>query len=117
MNKRRWVKALILQIVLYALMVAATVVGTLLVPTSLTGFVFHIFNWVVLPLLGGVFSYLATRRGLYYLGAWIAPPILMVAVYWAVTGIPPQHAMMVVLCALVSIIGAAAGYEMNRRKE
>lgn len=116
-KKHHWVLSLILQIVFYAAATAVGVIGTLMVPTTLTGLVFHLVNWVLLPVLGAVSAYRTTRGGVYYLGAWIAPPVLMLTIYWGMTGLPPQHAMMVILCALLSIIGAAAGHEMNKRKE
>ena len=68
--------------------------GLLIAASDLLGAaVYAAASWIGMPLLGAVSAYRATRRGLLNYAAWIAPPV----------------------CALISLVGAAAGEVMNQR--
>ena len=69
--------------------------------------VYGVLSWAGLPLLGAASAYRATRRGLLNYAAWIAPPVCAGASHWLLYGYPPEAAP-VLLCALVSLVGAAA---------
>ena len=99
----RWLWVWLIQIVamlaLSALLSASLWLGRGLYNVSL---------WALLPLLGAVSAYLATVNGLLNYAAWIAPPLCAVLghllVWFFLPGIGP-----VLLCAFISLIGAAAG--------
>lgn len=76
--------------------------------------VYGALSWAGLPLLGAASAYRATRRGLLNYAAWIAPPVCAGASHWLLYGYPPEAAP-VLLCALVSLVGAAAGEVQNQR--
>lgn len=73
-------------------------------------------QFVALPVIGGVSAYVSTRKGLNNYVAIVAPPILMPVAYQLLTGAAPYYFGGVFLCALVSIIGAAAGEVVNMRE-
>ena len=75
--------------------------------------IYGIIIWAIVPLLGAVSAYRATRRGLNNYLAWLAPPICTVAVHALVWVYLPEPGP-ALLCALVSLIGAAAGEVANR---
>lgn len=75
--------------------------------------VYGILIWAIVPLMGAVSAYRATRRGLNNYLAWLAPPICTVAVHALVWVYLPEPGP-ALLCALVSLIGAAAGEVANR---
>lgn len=106
----------LVQTVAYATLGVLMVLMPMLVPSDRALWTYRLCDWAVLPALGAVAAYFATRKGLHYMISWIGPPILMTAAYWTMSGMPPMNAASVMLCALVSIIGSAAGHEMNKRK-
>ena len=72
--------------------------------------------WLLMPLLGAYTALRAVRRGLLNYAAWIAPPVCECAAHVLIWGyLPPAGAML--LCAFVSLIGAAAGEVLNRQKK
>lgn len=102
-----------------AIMLAASALlqaGSLSLPTQAAALAYACVMWGVLPVLGGISSYLATRRGLNNYAAWIMPCICQAAAHYLLTGMPPESAGMVFLTAALSLVCAAAGEEMNRRK-
>lgn len=80
------------------------------------GAVYGGYMWAAVPLLGLFSAYWVTRRGLLNYLAWIAPPACQWVCPMIWLGYPPD-AMSVVICAFVSLVGAAAGDVMNRREE
>ena len=72
-------------------------------------------SWAGMPALGLASAYRATRRGLLNYAAWIAPPACMALNHWLLWGYLPDPGP-VLLCALISLVGAAAGEVMNQRK-
>lgn len=71
------------------------------------------FLWIMPPVLGALSAFCLTRAGLISFAAWIVPPIVHSAVPWIALGYPPPPGTML-LCALVSLVGAAAGDVLNR---
>lgn len=72
--------------------------------------------WGIIPLTGAFTACRAVRRGLLNYAAWIAPPICLFAAHTAIWGyVPPAGALL--LCAFVSLVGAAAGEVMIRQKQ
>lgn len=72
--------------------------------------------WLLMPILGAFSSCAAVRRGLLNYAAWIAPPACLCAVHTAIWGyLPPAGAML--LCAFISLIGAAAGEVLVQQKK
>ena len=64
--------------------------------------------WALMPLVGFISAYLATVKGLLNYAAWIAPPVAMTLSHMVVWYYPPATAA-ILLCAFVSLVGAAAG--------
>ena len=103
----KWPVVLAVQLVLMMAMGAAV---ALLAPMGKT--VHGIASWAAAPLLGAVSAYRATRRGLLNYAAWIAPPVCMgVAHLLLWTYLPDPGPVLV--CALTSLVGAAAGEVKN----
>ena len=74
--------------------------------------------WLLVPCAGGFTAFRAVKGGLLNYAAWIAPPICLYAVHRAVWGYaPPTGAAL--LCAFVSLVGAAAGevWNLQNRKK
>ena len=69
---------------------------------------YSVCMWGLMPLIGLVSAYLATVKGLLNYAAWIAPPAAMALSHTIIWFYPPA-AGPVLLCAFVSLIGAAAG--------
>ena len=71
--------------------------------------------WLLTPLFGAYTALRAGRRGLLNYAAWIAPPVCQCAAHVLSWGyVPPAGAML--LCAFVSLVGAAAGEVLNQRR-
>lgn len=87
--------------------------GAALALTQLLGAASGIAFWGAMPLIGGVSAYRATRRGLLNYAAWLAPPVCMTASHWLIWSYPPDPGP-ALLCAFVSLVGAAAGEVKNR---
>lgn len=111
MKRWKWPVVWLVQMVLMLL------AGAAFAPTEMLGAMGSgLVQWVVLPLLGAVSAYRATRRGLLNYVAWLAPPVCMAAGYCLVWSYLPEPGP-VLLCAFVSLVGAAAGEVMNREIE
>lgn len=74
-----------------------------------------ILLWAVVPLAGLFTACRTVRRGLNNYLAWIAPPVCLFAAHYALWRFsPPAGAAL--LTAFTSLVGAAAGEELNRRE-
>lgn len=71
--------------------------------------------WGLVPLAGGWTACRAVRRGLLNYAAWIAPPACLYAAHYALWRFAPS-AGAALLCAFVSLVGAAAGEVLNQNK-
>lgn len=81
-----------------------------------SGTLYQVSAWAVLPLLGAVSAYLVTVKGINcYLG-WIAPPAMGLLAHYLAFFYLPASAGPFFVCAVVSVIGAAAGDVVKKSK-
>lgn len=73
-----------------------------------------IFLWFLPSLVGAWTACMLTRAGLTAYASWFLPPLVHSAVPWLLIGYPPSAASMLV-CAFVSLVGAAVGDVLYRR--
>ena len=111
MKKWKWLAAWLVQTV-EMLAVGAVVALTDMLPPVIYG----IMTWVAAPLLGMLTACRATRRGLLNYAAWIAPPVCMWLTYYLIWNYSPQPGP-TLLCAFMSLVGAAAGEVLNRQNK
>ena len=78
--------------------------------------IYGIVVWGALPILGAVSAFQATQRRLNNYLAWIAPPVCTVAMHILIWTYFPEPGP-ALLCALISLIGAAAGEVVMREKK
>ncbi|MBQ3079949.1 MAG: hypothetical protein IJC48_08150 [Clostridia bacterium] len=78
--------------------------------------------WALVPLSGAIGAYIAVRRGVNAYLAWLVPPICaaLVPLIASMGYLPP--AGRVLMCAFISIVGAAAGdtgnsFDKKRRRK
>ena len=83
----------------------------------LSGPWYELAAWALMPALGLISAYLATRRGVNNYIAWLAPPVSVFFAHYIVTGYTPEGAGPTLVTALLSIVGAAAGHVRNERKQ
>lgn len=108
-KKLHWLWALLIQ---SAAMLLLSLIGAL---TLYLGSTLHaIVQWAILPLAGCASAYIATILGLNNYIAWIAPPAMGFAAHLIVWGFVPNPGP-ILLCALISLIGAAAGEVVKRQ--
>ena len=74
-----------------------------------------VFLWILPLLVGPLTACRVTVCGLNCYVAWIVPPVIHTAVPWLCIGYPPPPLTML-LCAFLSLVGAAAGDVLARRK-
>jgi hypothetical protein len=77
---------------------------------------YEVSGWALIPAFGALSAYVATRRGLSNYVAWLVPPIAAAFGHMLAFFYPPRSAGPVFLCALLSIVGAAAGEVTKRRQ-
>lgn len=109
--KIRWLKAWIIQIVTMLFISLLQALSYWLNPT-----LYDILLWVGMPLAGMYSAYRAVLGGLLNYAAWVAPPICLLTAHLLVWGYSPSAAP-ALLCAFISLIGAAAGEVMVQRKQ
>lgn len=81
----------------------------------LGGTVHGICSWVLLPVAGFISACLATRKGLLNYAAWILPPLVQLPANLLVWGYLPTPGP-ILLCAFISLVGAATGEVLKRQK-
>ena len=111
MKRWKWPLVWLAQILTMA---AAGALTALTHNVSLT--LYGVLSGAGMPVLGLISAYRATRRGLLNYAAWIAPPVCMALSHWLLWSYPPGPGP-VLLCALISLVGAAAGEVLNRQEE
>lgn len=103
MKQWKWPVVWLVQIVLMLAAGAVAALAQLLGPAAS-----DVAQWVLMPAVGMMSACRATRHGLLNYAAWIAPPVCMTASHWLIWQYLP-HAGCMILCAFVSLVGAAAG--------
>ena len=101
-KRRRWWLAWLMQILVMG------AVSLLTAAAYGTGIVYTLLLWMAVPLAGAATALRAVRRGLLNYAAWIAPPACLYLAHAALWGYSPS-AGAALLCAFVSLVGAAAG--------
>ena len=71
--------------------------------------VYGVCQWALLPIIGAAISYGITVRGVNNYLAWIIPPVTAAGAHYLAFFYMPPSAGPVMVCALASIVGAAAG--------
>lgn len=103
---------------LWVLLIQTAAMLALSLPAALSmvlgGAVHGILVWAVLPLAGCASAYMAVILGLNNYIAWLAPPAAGFAAHLIVWGYVPAPGP-ILLCALISLIGAAAGEVVRRQ--
>ena len=111
MKKWKW------PVVMLAQFVLALAAGTLIAAANLLPpWVYGILSWAGMSAVGMTLAYRATRRGLLNYAAWIAPPACMWLGHWLLWGYSPDPGQ-VLLSALISLVGAAAGEVRNQQSK
>lgn len=111
LKKWKWPVVWLIQIL--AMMILGVLTALM---TMLGAVVYGIAAWGLMPLAGMFSACRATRRGLLNYAAWIAPPVCMAAANLLCWGYLPS-AGPVLLCALISLVGAAAGEVLNQSEQ
>ena len=75
----------------------------------LSGALYSVCAWALWPAIGLVSAYLITINGINNYLAWIAPPLAGVLAHYLAFFYTPDSAGPFLICALCSIVGAAAG--------
>lgn len=65
--------------------------------------------WALTPAMGLISAYMITVRGVNNYAAWIAPPLAMVGAHYLAFFYLPASPGAIFICALASVVGAAAG--------
>ena len=111
MKKWKW------PVVMLAQFALALVAGTLIAAADLLPpWVYGILSWAGMSAVGMTLAYRATRRGLLNYAAWIVPPACMWLGHWLLWGYSPDPGP-VLLSALISLVGAAAGEVRNQQSK
>lgn len=111
MKKWRWAIAWLVQIAGMMAAGALTALTDMLHPA-----VFAVLSWAAMPLLGLLSACWVTRRGLLNYAAWIAPPVCMWLSHYLIWQYSPAPGP-ALLCAFLSLVGAAAGEVLNGQKK
>ena len=106
----RWLWIWLIQI---ALMMAISLLAGL--SFMLSSVLYGICMWVLLPAVGAVTACIATVKGLLNYAAWIAPWACMLAAHVLLYGYAPGLGQLL-LCAFVSLVGAATGEVIRQRR-
>ena len=70
-------------------------------------------QWTLIPACGLLTAYYVTRRGINRYLSWLLPPACYSLLPFLILGYSPNAGVML-LCAFVSVVGAAAGEVKNR---
>ncbi len=112
---KRWPVAWLLQFVtIFAVCTLILVAVVPFLPTPANYWALNICMWGIVPVLGAITSFKVTRSGLNNYAAWVAPPLCqaVACILWAGSLLNPGY---VLVTALVSLVGAAAGDVLNKQ--
>ena len=110
-KKWNWWRAWLVQIVE---MLTLGAIAALAEP--LGAIVYGVISWGALPIAGAISAYRTTCRGLNNYLSWLAPPICTIAAHGLIWVYLPSPGP-VLLCLLISLVGAAAGEVRNRETD
>lgn len=105
----RWLWIWLLQ---FVCMLAAAMLLSL--SLWLGGLAYGLCLWGIMPIAGAISACLATKAGLLNYAAWIAPPLMLILGHNLLWSYAPNPGP-VLVCAFVSLVGAATGEVMKRR--
>lgn len=77
---------------------------------------YQVGAWALVPAFGAASAYWATVKGLSNYAAWMMPPLMAVLGHALAFFYPPQSAGPAFLCAVLSVVGAATGEVVKRRR-
>lgn len=112
MRKKRLPKWLIIWLIQIIGMLAVSVVIAL--SYYLSAVLHGILIWGGLSIAGMIAAYLATVKGLLNYAAWIMPPVAGMIGHYIIWDYLPSPGP-ILLCAFISLIGAAAGEVIKRQ--
>lgn len=109
--QHNWLLVLILQCIV-------TLAGNLLLSLGiwLGGFLHALCLWALTPVFGFLSACIATRKGLLNYVSLLIPPLTQMAAELILWGYLPQPGP-VLLCGLISLIGAATGEVLKRESK
>ena len=73
-----------------------------------------VLQWIMLPACGAVSACVFAHSGVSQYAAWLMPPVIVSGLPWLVVGYPLAPGIML-LCCLLSMIGAATGETALKR--
>ena len=97
--------------------IGAALIWLCIAPDLLGGVAYDVVMWGLMPIIGLASALVATRMGLPYGLAWIAPPLCMVLSQWLLMGVLPSSPGMPMVSLVVATFGAATGEELKRRAQ
>ena len=75
-----------------------------------------VVKWTLLPLAAMISAFMSVKAGVNPYLAWLPPPLALTAAGFIVSmGIAPEGGLML-LCAFMGVVGAAAGDVLAKRK-
>lgn len=111
-----WLIILLLQVVAISLLIVLLLLLSFSVAAPDGGVIYDVAMWFLIPVLGFFSSLVAVRAGLNPYAAWVAPAACQTMAHVALTAMPPSSPGMPMIVLLLSVIGAATGDEINRRR-
>lgn len=114
--KGHWLVIILLQAAAISLLTILLLLLSFSIAASDGGVVYDLVMWFVVPLCSFFASLGAVRGGLNAYAAWIAPPIGQTVAQLLLTGFFPSSPGMPMITLLLSVIGAATGDEITRRR-
>jgi hypothetical protein len=72
--------------------------------------------WALVPAFGAVSAYFTTVKGLSNYASWLMPPLMAAFGHYLAFFYPPESAGPTFLCAVLSVVGAATGEVVKRRR-
>lgn len=107
-DNARIAAVLLLQIAICTLYGAATALSAAVLSGKALEIAHGLGQWALFPCAGAWTAYRCVRKGVPAICAWPLPVITASGIYWLIVGFPPSAGASAI-CALSSLVGAAAG--------